>query len=320
MGKTDIQWTDWSWTPLRGCRRISPGCGQGSKGGCYAERMAMRLSGEGRPYHGLVKGTPEGPRWTGATAVDEETLLEPLSWRKPRRVFVCSMSDLFFAGFYEMEIARVYAVMARTPHITYQVLTKRAERAATLLNATTFRGMVANLLPKAPPWPLPNVWQGVSCEDRKHGLPRLEHLRRMPAAMRFVSFEPLLEDLGAVNLAGIHQAIIGGESGQGSRPRSCAAEWIRSLVVQARAQGCHPFVKQLGTRFTARYYDHDLREHYGSRGLEWPDPDGWSPEDGQPTLEARVTLGFGTKGQDFDAWPEEFRVRETPPQAPDIAG
>ncbi len=315
MGETEIQWTDWSWTPLRGCRRISPGCGQGKKGGCYAERMAMRLSGEGRAYHGLVKSTPEGPRWTGETAVDEEALLEPLKWRKPRMVFVCSMSDLFFDGFRDEDIARVYSVMALTPHITYQVLTKRSARALALLTSEAFWAMVAKddvglkMDPATFKRPLPNVWHGVSCEDRKYGLPRLEHLRRMPAAVRFVSFEPLLEDLGAVNLAGIHQAIIGGESGHGSR--ECRLEWVRSLVAQAREQGAHPFCKQLGKVPTVRYYDHDVRAHYEVQH-NWPDPEGWTPMDGQPALDARVTLDFGSKGQDFDAWPEEFRVREMP--------
>lgn len=317
MGKTPIEWSDWSWTPLRGCRRVSPGCGKGKGvGGCYAEKMGIRLSGEGRAYYGLVESTPDGPRWTGKTAVDEETLLVPLSWRKPRMVFVCSMSDLFYDGFTDEDIARVYTVMALTPHITYQVLTKRSARALVLLTSEAFWAMVAKddvglkMDPDTFKRPLPNVWQGVSCEDRKYGLPRLEHLRRTPAAVRFVSFEPLLEDLGAVDLAGIHQAIIGGESGSGSR--DCWMEWIRSLLMQTRAQGCRPFVKQLGKRPTAGYYDHGVREQYEALGREWPDPEGWTPMDGQPQAGERVVLNFGSKGQDFETWPEEFRVREMP--------
>lgn len=331
MADTEIEWTDAVWNPLRGCRRISPGCGgPKNEGGCYAERQAIRQSNPGGAYEGLVESTPNGPRWTGAAVLDEVKLREPLHWKKPRTVFVDSMSDLFFEGFADADIARVIAVMVATPGCTFQVLTKRAERMERLLSSAKFIEAVdgageafaaefgwchAN---EGEEWPPRNVWWGVSCEDRKHGLPRLHHLRRTPAAVRFVSFEPLLEDVtepladdvdwlggpdegggcrtcgcsweGEKNAAGIHEcppgfggrihwAIIGGESGPRSRP--CDLAWIRALVTRCRAAGVAPFVKQLGAR--------PVRSP-GMKSL---------------ALKHR-------KGGDPSEWPEDLRVREFP--------
>lgn len=317
-----------TWNPLKGCRRISPGCGgPKNEGGCYAERQAIRFAGLGGAYEGLVESTQNGPRWTGKAVVDEAKLVEPLGWRKPRTVFVDSMSDLFFEGFKPEQIARAVATMARTPHVTYQVLTKRAERMAELLASPWFRDLVGALLATAGvkvwgPWPLPNVWWGVSCENRRHGLPRLHHLRRTPAAVRFVSFEPLLEDvtvplhddidwLGGPDADGgcrtcglswngekgadgyhecppgfggrIHWAIIGGESGPRSRP--CDLAWIRALVVRCRAAGVAPFVKQLGSE---PVWDSD-----GPGGVH--------------ALELTHK-----KGANMEEWPLDLRVREMP--------
>lgn len=324
MGKSPIEWTEETWNPVRGCRRISPGCGgPRNEGGCYAERLAIRQAGPGGAYEGLVESTPNGPRWTGAAVVDEEKLLEPLHWKKPRTVFVDSMSDFFFEGFTDAQVARAVATMAATQHITYQVLTKRAERAADLLGSPDFREKVVGLgrgffrslqgtvrldLPSARErirWPLPNVWWGVSCEDRKHGLPRLEHLRRTPAVVRFVSFEPLLEDLGQVDLRGINWAIIGGESGPKSRP--CHLAWIRSLVAQARAFGAAPFLKQLGARALLPYGELDRWQAYtGNRDDVITDYAG--PE---KTAGALLPLKH-RKGGEPAEWPEDLRVREFP--------
>lgn len=316
MGKSDIEWTDEVWNPMRGCRRISPGCGGANgEGGCYAERQGIRQAGPGGKYEGLVKSTPNGPRWTGAAAVDEKKLLEPLSWRKPRTVFVDSMSDLFFEGFTDEQVARAVATMAATPHITYQVLTKRAERMADLLGEVAFREavyeyarMTGRVAKEA--WPLPNVWWGVSCENKQHGLPRLEHLRRTPAAVRFVSFEPLLEDLlgdlGEVDLSGIHWGIIGGESGPRSRP--CDLEWIRRLLRCCQNQGVAPFVKQLGAR-----------PHVGSAGAgpawhisgEGKRRQHWRMDD--PTTDPLTVYELHhPKCGDPSEWPEDLRVREFP--------
>ncbi|HET9554312.1 MAG TPA: DUF5131 family protein [Anaeromyxobacteraceae bacterium] len=322
MAKTSIEWTGETWNPLKGCQRVSPGCGgPHNEGGCYAERQAIRQAGPGGAYEGLIKSTPNGPRWTGAVAVDEDKLLEPFSWRKRRTVFVDSMSDLFFEGFTDEQVARAIQTMALTTHITYQVLTKRAERMEKLLNSDAFWAKVATdpaglaMDPETFTRPLPNVWWGVSCEDRKHGLPRLHHLRRTPAAVRFVSFEPLLEDPGVFHALGgpdedghclacglgfgppheepgshecppgfggrIHWAIIGGESGPRSRP--CDLAWIRALVARCRAAGVAPFVKQLGAHVCDSFFD-----------------------------PARAVLLKHKKGGDPSEWPEDLRIREFP--------
>ncbi|RKI06639.1 phage Gp37/Gp68 family protein [Corallococcus sp. AB030] len=214
MAETAIEWTDVVWNPTRGCSRVSPGCGAGTpgarKGGCYAERMAIRLSGPGQAYEGLVKSTPAGPRWTGKVVLDAEKLLEPLHWRKPRRVFVNSMSDLFHESLTVKDIAKVFAVMALARRHTFQVLTKRAEVMARTVGSEDFRGQVLsiaameatrrglNLEPDELRWPLPNVWLGVSVEDQQRADERIPELLRTPSAVRWLSCEPLL---GPVNLS-----------------------------------------------------------------------------------------------------------------------
>lgn len=208
--KSSIEWTDRTWNPTRGCLPISPGCKN-----CYAMKMAGRFCGAGKPYEGLVKIGNAGPVWTGAARFVPAALREPLSWRQPSRVFVDSMSDLFFDGFTDEEIAAVFGVMAATPQHTYQVLTKRPERARAwfewadsgpdgAFNRCVFAA--SDLIPADPPrrhqeeticrmggaWPLPNVWIGASVEDQQRAAERLPHLLRVPAAVRFVSYEPAL--------------------------------------------------------------------------------------------------------------------------------
>ena len=213
-----IEWTDASWNPVRGCTQLSPGCAH-----CYAETFAERFRGVvGHPYEQgfdlrLVPGK----------------LTEPLRWRTSRRVFVNSMSDLFHDGVPEAYIVSVCRVMEAAGWHTFQVLTKRAARMRELLSG-----------PLRFASSLENVWWGVSVENRRHGLPRIEELRQAPARTRFLSIEPLLEDLGAVDLAGIHWVILGGESGHGARPMRPA--WARSLRDQCQEAGVPFFFKQWG--------------------------------------------------------------------------
>lgn len=254
-----IEWTDETWNPLRGCRRVSPGCEH-----CYAERQAARpiLSGPGKPYDGLVAIGQRGPRWTGVSSGPDH-LDVPLRWREPRRVFVCSMSDLFFEEHDIRDIAKVFAIMARAGRHTFQVLTKRPERAAEWLNDPAFKEEVEfwiaddMAIPQAPiRWPLPNVWIGTSVEDQQRAEERLPHLLRCPAALRFVSAEPLLEEVDLSRWldasrgtatrphAWLQWVIVGGESGPGARPFDLA--WARKIRDQCAAAGTAYFFKQAG--------------------------------------------------------------------------
>jgi protein gp37 len=216
--RSAIEWTDATWNPVRGCTKISPGCAH-----CYAETFAERFRGvAGHPYeHGFdLRLVPD-------------KLSEPLRWPGRRTVFVNSMSDLFHEEVPEAYILAVAAVMKATPWHTYQVLTKRADRLHRLLNGPLrFGGS------------LPNVWWGVSAENRKHGLPRAQLLRAAPARVRFLSVEPLLEDIGDLPLDGIHWVIVGGESGHGARPM--AAPWVASIRDRCAAARVPFFFKQWG--------------------------------------------------------------------------
>lgn len=213
-----IEWTDATWNPVRGCTKISPGCKH-----CYAETFAERFRGvPGHPYeHGFdLRLVPE-------------KLLEPLTWPNPKTVFVNSMSDLFHGGVPDWYIGDVARVMERADWHTYQILTKRSERLRDMVNGPL--SFVAELA---------HTWWGVSVEDRAHGLPRIEHLRETRAAVRFLSIEPLLEDLGEINLSGIDWVIVGGESGPGARPMQSA--WVESLRRQCTISHIPFFFKQWG--------------------------------------------------------------------------
>jgi protein gp37 len=212
-----ISWCDASWNPIRGCSRVSPGCGDSHGGGCYAERQAHRFSGPGKPYEGLTKLTAHGPRWTGKVRLVPELLDWPLRKKKPLRVFVNSMSDLFHEGLSDEEIAVVFAVMALAPQHCFQVLTKRPERmrrwfewlrSGDLREAPEQRtlglalahawregaaGIVGPLVRGELEWPLPNVWLGVSVENQATADERIPLLLDTPAAVRWISAEPLLE-------------------------------------------------------------------------------------------------------------------------------
>ena len=216
--RSRIEWTDATWNPVRGCTKISPGCTH-----CYAETFAERFRGvAGHPFE----------RGFDLRLVPEK-LADPLRWARPRRVFVNSMSDLFHDGVPDDFIAAVARVMTRADWHTFQVLTKRAERMAALL-----RGPLREAAAQ------PHIWWGVSVENRRDGLPRVEALRLAPARVRFLSVEPLLEALGDVDLRRIDWVIVGGESGPGAR--TMRREWVISLRDQCRAGDVPFFFKQWG--------------------------------------------------------------------------
>lgn len=213
-----IEWTDATWNPLRGCTKISPGCKH-----CYAERFAERFRGV--PGHPFEQGFD--------VRLVPHKLAEPLRWSEPRMIFVNSMSDLFHEQVPDEYIRRVATTMNLARWHTYQVLTKRSERLREML-----RGSLGNVADK------PHIWWGVSVEDRKYGIPRIEHLQSAPAAVRFLSVEPLLEDVGQLPLEGLSWVIVGGESGPGARPMQ--EDWVLSIREQCEAAGVAFFFKQWG--------------------------------------------------------------------------
>ncbi len=213
--KSRIEWTEHTWNPVIGCTKISAGCKH-----CYAETLSRRLQAMGTPGYE-----------NGFTTVREmpDRLMQPLSRRQSTVYFVNSMSDLFHERVSDEFIDRVFAVMKEASWHTFQVLTKRAQR----LRFYARRNEVPD-----------NVWIGVSVENRKHGVPRIDHLRNAPAKTRFLSVEPLLEDVGKLDLTGIEWVIVGGESGHGARPMR--PEWVRSVREQCEEQGVSFFFKQWG--------------------------------------------------------------------------
>ncbi len=338
-----IQWTDRTWNPVRGCSVVSPGCVN-----CYAMKQAHRFSGPGRAYEGLTKQTKAGPQWTGKLRTVESALDEPLSWRKPARVFVNSMSDLFHDDVPDEFIDRVFAVMALAPRHTFQILTKRAERMRAYMSAldrairlptetfARWRSEAEQILNDrqdlttvvTSTWPLPNVWLGVSAEDQQRADERIPLLLQTPAAVRFVSAEPLLGsiDFNRIQLpdaylqmngyAGVLPAkadvdaewddfkywqrkaltldwvIVGGESGPGARP--CDVRWILSIVEQCAQARVSCFVKQVGPWLRA----------VGDK----PAGPGFTPWTSDKRMRDR-------KGGDPSEWPEDLRVREFPRSA-----
>lgn len=244
--RTAIQWTDKTWNPWHGCAKVSPGCDN-----CYMFAGKKRY----------------GQDPTKVVRAGAATFNAPLRWKAPARVFTCSWSDWFIRDADPWR-DEAWGIVATTPHLTYQILTKRPVR----IRMHTPRG-----------WPngLPNVWLGTSVETRQW-LVRANVLRTIPAAVRFLSLEPLLEDLGVIDLAGIRWVIVGGESGPGARP--CDLAWIRNVVRQCRDAGVPVFVKQLGSR-----------------------PRRW--------LHAGPDQPFrlhDRKGGDMTEWPEDLRIREFP--------
>jgi len=343
-----IEWTEQTWNPLAGCSIVSPGCHN-----CYAALMAKRLAAMGQAkYQGLTNENG----WTGKLNFSETDLKAPLKWKKPRRVFVNSMSDLFHEDAPDEWIDRVWAVMAFAGQHTYQVLTKRAQRMFAYLNqnrsarvkaaalsmgfALEFQGI--SLLPKI----LPNVWLGVSVEDQNR-TERIPWLLKTPAAIRFLSVEPLL---GPVRLSGVyhdyltgvdveedchpmcdgshercpvpHQfataqidwVIVGGESGPGSR--ECRPDWVRGLVADCKRANVSCFVKQLGANVVTR--NDMVEDDFNSLKTGWPDPDvehhihGF--QENYQGADCRIRLR-DKKGGDPGEWPPDLRVREFLSQA-----
>ena len=254
-----IEWTDATWNPVRGCTKISPGCKN-----CYAERFAERFRG--------VKGHPFEQGFD--LKLVPEKLAEPLRWGAPRMIFVNSMSDLFHEGVPLSYISRVAATMRVARWHTYQVLTKRSERLRSVLC-----GPLQDAARES------HIWWGVSVEDRKYGLPRIADLQAIPAAVRFLSVEPLLENLGDLPLEGISWVIVGGESGPGARPMKEA--WVLAIREQCEAARIPFFFKQWG----------GVRKKVAGRTLLGQTHDGFPKLIQHPTLALTSRLRLATEIQ-----------------------
>ncbi len=327
-----IAWTDETWNPVRGCTRISPGCVN-----CYAEKVAARFSGPGLPYEGLAKRVGGEARWTGAARLVTEHLADPLRWRRPRRVFVNSMSDLFHEGLPVEDIAQVFAAMALGGGYydegvrghTFQVLTKRAARMRDVLSEPSFRALVADnvvelaeeneelhatkgkwpldvrdsLLSNARWWPLPCVWLGVSVEDQANADARIPHLLETPAAVRFVSYEPAL---GPVDFTNVKSAAHGVEFDalHGFNDRRIKIDWV--IVGGESGRGARPFkaawarsvVAQCRTAGVAPFVKQlGARPEFDEQAEHWD----WLVSDIKDS-----------KGGDPAEWPADLRVQEFP--------
>jgi protein gp37 len=251
-----IEWTDATWNPVRGCTKISPGCKH-----CYAETFAERFRG--------VKGHPYEQGFD--LRLVPEKVAEPLRWRTPKMIFVNSMSDLFHDAVPDDYIEAVVKVMVAAKWHTYQVLTKRSERIQKLLNSRL------KFAAKQP-----HIWWGVSVEDRVYGVPRINDLRAADAGIRFLSVEPLLEDVGTLDLSGINWMIVGGESGPGARPMN--KEWVLSLKKQCREADVPFFFKQWG----------GVRKKAAGRKLNGRTYDEFPPRVQNPVLAADECLSLAT--------------------------
>jgi protein gp37 len=298
VADTNIEWATKVWNPTRGCSRVSEGCRH-----CYAERQAIRHAGPGGSYEGLVRMGKQGPVWTGEVRLIEGKLAEPMSWRKPERIFVNSMSDLFHESLgWEQVIDRVWQVMVDMDRHQYLVLTKRAEN---------LRDYVQDWYRRSRCTLRPNVWLGVSVEDQATADERIPLLLQTPAAVKFVSYEPALGPVDFTQYVGrlcgcglqtdacdgwnegrcpagpprLSWLIVGGESGPGARPFDL--EWAHSAVGQCREAGVACFVKQLGAR-----------PLWGSERTPDGTPDLYPISD--------------RKGGDMAEWPHHLRVRQFP--------
>jgi protein gp37 len=255
--QSKIEWTEATWNPVRGCTKISDGCKH-----CYAETFAERFRG--------VKGHPYQQGFD--LRLVPEKLAEPLRWRNPKMIFVNSMSDLFHESVPDEYVVAVAEVMVAAKWHTYQVLTKRSDRLRAMLNSSL--RFAANQ---------EHIWWGVSVENRKYGLPRIENLQNAQAAMRFLSVEPLLEDLGKFNLKGIDWVIVGGESGHGARPMK--KEWVVSVREQCKSAGTFFFFKQWG----------GVRKSAAGRMLDGKTYDEFPERKLHPVSSAAVCLALASK-------------------------
>lgn len=347
---SNIEWTDSTWTPVKGCTRVSKGCDH-----CYAVGMTHRLDAMSKApgvpdrtrkakYAGLTVLNNKGDRhFNGKVVCDEDALLQPLRWPTPRKVFVSSMSDIFHKDVPFEFLDRIFAVMALCPHLTFQVLTKRAARMeeyfASRMNEREWTDNIVHEVERLGKFnrsafdaairfesdgPLKNVWLGTSVEDQEAADERIPHLLKCPAAVKFLSCEPLL---GPIDLhdafyrarngptdtykrrfsfpeLAVSWVIVGGESGPGARP--CDVAWVRSIVAQCKAAGVACFVKQLGAH------------PWADDAIAAPLIRQWVRD----KLEKRYVTGNGLgsfhltlrdkKGGDMAEWPEDLRVREFP--------
>jgi protein gp37 len=227
MAETQIEWTDATWNPVVGCSVMSAGCTN-----CYAIEMARRLEAmRVEKYRDLTRKSGKRTVWKGIVREDPTALEIPFRWKRPKKIFVNSMSDLFHDSVSESFIADVWFVMEQTPRHHYQILTKRPDRMA---------DVVSRSIRKV----LPNVWLGTSIENSDVAA-RAETLRHIPAAIRFISFEPLIGSVGPIDLSGIHWAIVGGESGRSARP--IREKWIDEIYDQCAQYNTTFFFKQWGT-------------------------------------------------------------------------
>jgi protein gp37 len=279
--KSAIEWTDATWNPVRGCAIVSKGCTN-----CYAMKQAHRSSGPGGAYEGLTKMSKGGPVWTGEIRTVPELLDQPLRWRRPRRIFVNSMSDLFHELVYFHHISRIWKTMASAPQHTFQILTKRPERMLEWFGKLSFEhNTIRGPGDEAPlvighvdDWPLRNVWLGVSVEDQAAADERIPLLLQTPAAVRWISAEPLLGPVeifskatgdlrygsgDPYNPGSIDWIVAGGESGPGARPMH--PDWVRSLRDQCAAahDGVPFFFKQWGN-----WVECECEVHADERGRE----------------------------------------------------
>jgi protein gp37 len=318
---TSIEWTDVTWNPVRGCSLVSAGCAN-----CYAMKQAHRFSGNGLPYDGLTEMGPHGPRWTGKIQLVPEAIDAPLHWKKPRRIFVNSMSDLFHEDVPDEFIQQVWATMACADWHTFQILTKRPERMHRFLCIEDHWAQIGRLVVEISPFAAKrglhrkskgqkifgHLWLGVSVEDQATAEERVPILLQTPAAVRWVSVEPMLGpiqlgcggeffDYGVgrneQNDPRIHWVVVGGESGPGARP--CDMAWIRSIVQQCRAAQVPCFVKQLGSQPFVVEGSQIAQEWYALGATAFMDDCG--------SIHAK-----DKKGGDMAEWPEDLRVREWP--------
>lgn len=227
-GSSEIEWTDVTWNPVAGCTMASDGCTN-----CYAMRMAARLQAMGHAkYSGTTRKSGGRSVWTGRVNLDESSLSAPLEWRKPKRIFVNSMSDLFHAAVPNQFIQRVWRVMGDCPQHHFQILTKRPDRMAEMFKSGAIQSCQ-------------NVWVGTSVESDEVAS-RVKELKKIKDSTLFVSFEPLIARVSNVDLRGVHWAIVGGESGPKSRPME--EEWVERLYEICRRDDVAFFFKQWGGR------------------------------------------------------------------------
>lgn len=278
-----IEWTSATWNPIAGCTPVSPGCLN-----CYAATMSARLEAMGqRKYTGLTVKRDGRQVFNGRINFDEAALSIPLNRKPPTVYFVNSMSDLFHADVPDDFINRVFEVMEHAQRHTYQILTKRADRMAEYVGWRWGGGRI----------PCRNIWLGVSVEGPTQTY-RIDAIRDMPARVRFLSVEPLLADVGRLDLRGIHWVIVGGESGH--EARECRVEWVRDVVSQCAAAGVPVFVKQLG----AHVIDH------GTTSADHYEPDECWPNGTR--YDYHRALLKDKKGGTPDEWPANLRVRQMP--------